>query len=381
MKRSFLFLALVLATAAVIGLGYSQTTAVRVGVLVPLTGFAAADGMSTVTGVRIAADEINQAGGILGRRVELVEYDDKADPREAVNFARRLIELDRVAFAIGGSYSGATLAAAPVFNEARVPLMGGYAVAPDITLGKPYVFRVGLLGPVQGRVGAVVAQMMGARRVAVLTIQNDFGRALEEGFRDQAARLGLEIVFLEGYPLGNQTFVPLLSRIRAARPDLIYASGYYTEASSLVRQARSLGMTMPIIGQEGYDSPKFIELAGRSSEGVLITTTLDRDDPSPEVQNFLRAYAQRTGIPADMVGASGYAALKVMALAAERAGSLDGEALRRAMGELRDVDTAVGRIYYWTPEGDPVKSATVQVVRGGEFHRYLNVTDLDILRP
>ena len=381
MKRSFLFLALVLAAAALLGLGLSQTTPVRVGVLVPLTGFAAADGMSTVQGVRIAADEINQAGGILGRRVELVEYDDKADPREAVNFARRLIELDRVAFAIGGSYSGATLAAAPVFNEARVPLMGAYAVAPAITLGKPYVFRVGLLGPVQGRVGAVVADMMGAKRIAVLTIQNDFGRALEEGFREQAAKLGLEIVFLEGYPLGNRTFVPLLSSIRAARPDLIYASGYYTEASSLVRQARSLGMTMPIIGQEGYDSPKFIELAGRSSEGVLITTTLDRDDPSPEVQGFLRAYQQRTGIPADMVGASGYSALKVMALAAERAGSLDGEALRRVMGELRDVDTAVGRIFYWTPEGDPVKSATVQVVRGGEFRRYLNVTDLNILRP
>lgn len=362
-----------------LGLALGQT--VKVGVLAPLSGSAAADGRSVLTGIQIAAEEINAAGGVLGKRIELVVYDDQADPRLAVNFARRLIELDKVTFIIGASYSGASLAASPVANEAKVPFIAAYAVHPDITRGKPYAFRMGLLGPVQGRVGAYLAQRLGAKRVAILTIQNDFGRSLEQGFREQAAKLGLEIVFSETYPPGNQNFTPLLARLKASAPQALYASGYYAEAANLVRQAKTLGLDIPIIGQEGYDSPKFIELAGPAAEGVYVTTTLDRDSPSSEVQGFLRKYQERVGIPADMVGASGYAALKVMSRAIQRAQTFEGQAIQRALLGLINIETAVGKVYYFTSEGDPVKSATVQVVRDGQFRRYLNVTDLTFLKP
>lgn len=362
-------------------LGAALAQVAKVGVLAPLSGPAAADGKSVLTGIQIAADEINASGGLLGRRIELVVYDDQADPRLAVNFARRLIELDKVAFIIGGSYSGASLAASPVANEARVPFIAAYAVHPDITRGKAYAFRMGLLGPTQGRVGAFLAHHLGAKRVAILSIQNDFGRSLEQGFRDQAAKLGLEVVFSEVYPPGNQNFSPLLARLKASGAQVVYASGYYAEAANLVRQAKSLGLNIPIIGQEGYDSPKFIELAGPAAEGVYITTTLDRDSRSAEVQGFLRKYQDRTGIPADMVGASGYAALKVMAQAVQRAGSFDGQAIRRGLLGLTNIETAAGKVYFFTTEGDPVKSATVQVVKNGQFRRFLNVTDLALLKP
>lgn len=362
-------------------LGAALAQVAKVGVLAPLSGPAAADGKSVLTGIQIAADEINASGGLLGRRIELVVYDDQADPRLAVNFARRLIELDKVAFIIGGSYSGASLAASPVANEARVPFIAAYAVHPDITRGKAYAFRMGLLGPTQGRVGAFLAHHLGAKRVAILSIQNDFGRSLEQGFRDQAAKLGLEVVFSEVYPPGNQNFSPLLARLKASGTQVVYASGYYAEAANLVRQAKSLGLNIPIIGQEGYDSPKFIELAGPAAEGVYITTTLDRDSRSAEVQGFLRKYQDRTGIPADMVGASGYAALKVMAQAVQRAGSFDGQAISRGLLGLINIETAVGKVYFFTTEGDPVKSATVQVVKNGQFRRFLNVTDLALLKP
>ncbi|MDR7435833.1 MAG: ABC transporter substrate-binding protein [Armatimonadota bacterium] len=374
-------LVLALALGSLGTAGFSQMPPIKVGVLAPLSGFAAADGKSVLTGIQIAAEEINAKGGILGRRVELVTYDDQADPKQAVSFTRRLIELERVAFIIGGSYSGASLAASPVANEAGVLFMAAYAVHPDITRAKPFAFRMGLLGPVQGRVGAQLVKDLKLKRVAILTIQNDFGRALEAGFREHAKKVGLEVVFAEAYPPGNQNFTPLLTRLRGVAPDAIYASGYYAEAANLVRQARALGLRVPIIGQEGYDSPKFIELAGPAAEGVLLTTTLDRDSRNPEVQGFLKKYRERAGIPADMVAASGFSALKVMALSVEKANRLDSEAVRWALRSLTNLESAVGHIYYFTEDGDPVKTATVQVVRNGEFRRFRNYTDLSLLKP
>jgi len=383
MRKGWLGLVLVVSVLllGVPGAALSQALPIKVGVLAPLSGFAAADGKSVLTGTEIALEEINARGGLLGRRVELVVYDDQADPKQAVSFARRLVELDRVSFIVGGSYSGASLAAAPVANEAGVLFLAAYAVHPDVTRGKPFAFRMGLLGPVQGRVGAQLVQDLGLKRVAILTIQNDFGRALEAGFREHAGRVGLELVFGELYPLGTQNFTPVLARIRASGADVLYASGYYAEAANLVRQARALGLRIPVIGQEGYDSPKFLELAGPAAEGVLLTTTLDRDSRSPEVQDFLKKYRVKAGIPADMVAASGYSALKVLAAAIQKAGRLDPSAVAWTLKSMANLDTAVGHIYRFTDDGDPVKTVTVQVVRKGEFRRFRNYTAMTLLRP
>lgn len=383
MRKGWSVLALLVSVLllGVPGAGLSQAPSIKVGVLAPLSGFAAADGKSVLTGTEIALEEINTRGGLLGRRVELVVYDDQADPKQAVSFARRLVELDRVSFIVGGSYSGASLAAAPVANDAGVLFLAAYAVHPDVTRGKPFAFRMGLLGPVQGRVGAQLVQDLGLKRVAILTIQNDFGRALEAGFREHAARVGLELVFGELYPPGTQNFTPVLARVRASGADVLYASGYYAEAANLVRQARALGLRIPIIGQEGYDSPKFLELAGPAAEGVLLTTTLDRDSRSPEVQDFLKKYRVKAGIPADMVAASGYSALKVLAAAIQKAGRLDPSAVAWTLKSMANLDTAVGHIYRFTDDGDPVKTVTVQVVRKGEFRRFRNYTAMTLLRP
>ncbi len=377
MKR-LLWLVLLLVT----GLGIAQAQdKVVVGVLAPLTGFAAADGQSAVTSIKLAAAKINAAGGMLGKPIELKIYNDQADPKQAVNFARRLLEQDHARLVVGASYSGATLAAAAIVNDAKVPMMAAYAVAPKITAGHPYVFRVGLMGPVEGREGALLAQHLKARRVAVLTIQNDFGQALESGFRAEAGKLGLKIVFHDAYALGNKNFTSLLVRVKSARPDVIYASGYYAEAASLVRQARSLGIRAPIIGQDGYDSPKFIELAGPAANGVYLTTQLDRDSKQGDVQAFLKAYRIQAGKPADMVGATAYAALNTLAKAVAQAGTLEGDAVRQTLAKMHNVDTVVGHIYQWNDNGDPIKTGTVQVVRKGAFHRYLNVTDRALLTP
>src|SRR5699024_10338381 len=150
-------------------------------------------------------------------------------------------------------------------------------------------------GVVEGRTGAVLAQKLGAGKVAMINLKNDFGQALEEGFRQEAKKLGLDIVFSETYSLGNKNFTSTLVRVKTKRPDVIYASGYYSDAANLVRQAKSLGIQAPIIGQDGYDSPKFIELAGAAANGVYLTTQLDRDSDQSDVQHFLKAYQKETG--------------------------------------------------------------------------------------
>lgn len=372
---------LILAMAIMSPLAFSQDAKpIKVGVLAPLTGFAASDGHSVSTGIKLAAKAINKNGGILGRSVELVLYNDQADPKQAVNFARRLVGQDDISFAILASYSGATLAAADVFDDKKIPAMAAYAVAPGVTTGHPYIFRMVQLGTTQGRVGALLADKLGAQKAAILTIQNDFGQALEKGFRAGAEKRGIDIVFHSTYPLGNKNFTSTLIRVKAAQPDVIYASGYYTEAANLVRQARSLGIQAQIIGQQGYDSPKFMTLAGPAASGVMITTTLDRDSNDPQVQAFLSGYKKTAGRPADMVGASGYAALMTMAKAANQAGSLKGDDIRKALESMKDVDTIIGKVFYWNDNGDPVKVETVQVVKDGKFHRYQSIDDMQVLQ-
>ncbi len=377
LKKVLYVLALMLAGT---GTALAAGTVV-VGVLAPLSGFAAADGHSAVTSIKLAAKDINANGGLLGKQVVLKIYDDQADPKQAVNFARRLVEQDHVQLVVGASYSGATLAAAPVFNKNHIPTMVAYAVAPDITKGHPYVFRVGLGGVVEGRVGAVLAQKLGAGKVAMINIKNDFGQALETGFKSEAKKLGLDIVFSDTFQLGNKNFTPILIRVKGSHPDVIYASGYYAGAANLVRQAKTLGITAPIIGQDGYDSPKFIELGGAAANGVYLTTQLDRDSSHKDVQHFLAEYKKAAGQPADMVGATSYAALQVLAMAVTKAGSLDGNAVRKWLEGAHDVDTVVGHVYKWDKNGNPVKTATAQVVKDGAFHRYTNFTDQTLLTP
>lgn len=202
MLKKLLFIVLLVASPLVFA---QNANPVKVGVLAPLTGFAAADGHSALTGIKLAAKAINESGGILGRPVKLVVYDDQADPKQAVNFARRLISQDNVAFAILASYSGATLAAADVFNDNKVPAMAAYAVAPDITAGNPYIFRMGLMGRVEGRIGALLADRLGADTAAILTIQNDFGQALEKGFRAGAKSVASTSFFIPPTPWATRT--------------------------------------------------------------------------------------------------------------------------------------------------------------------------------
>lgn len=355
---------------------------IKIGFFSPTTGFAAADGTSALQAAQLAVQFINNAGGLLDRPVALIYYDDAAKPDQAASLARKLIEQDQVVAGISGSYSGATRAAAPIFQEAGIPMISAYAIHPEITKTGDKIFRVGTLAAVEGRVGAELAgKVMGAKKIAILTIDNDFGVSLTEGFKQHAADLGLEIVLEEKYPLGETEFRPIIGKIKAAKPDAVYATGYYNEAANLVSQAKDEGLDVPIIGQEGYDSPKFIELAGPASEGVVITTDLNRDSERPMTKRFLTAYKSTYGEDADMVGASAFDAVQVLAYAIKTAGSTDPAAVTAAIQGLKNFeDVASGPFLYYTAGREVVRPVGAQVVKDGAFHLYHEFTDEALLK-
>lgn len=370
--------------AAAIGLSLLASSAyadnIKIGFNAPLTGFAASDGESAKNGAELAVEQINAAGGVNGDMLELVIYDDQASPKEAVPIAQKLIEKDGIVAGISGSYSGSTRAAAGIFQEAGVPYVSAYAIHPDITRAGNYVFRTSFVGEVQGRAGAkLVGESLGLKRAVIVTLKNDFGKSLAAGFKEAAGKYGIEIVSEYEYSIKDRQFGPIVSKLRADKPDVIYASGYFFTAGPLVNQLRAAGIKATVIGQEGYDSQKFIEIAGPASEGTIITTSLDRDSTAAETKDFIAAFEKRSGHKVDMVAASAHTAVKVLAAALQSAGSTDRAALRDAIAET-NLTASTGQISF-NALGEVQKSVQVQIVKDGNWHHHSVIDDAELLAP
>lgn len=353
---------------------------IKIGFNVPLTGFAASDGKSALNGAELAVEQINAAGGVNGNALELVVYDDQASPKESVPIAQKLIEKDGVVAAISGSYSGSTRAAAGIFQESGVPYISAFAIHPDITRAGNFVFRTSFVGEVQGRAGAkLIGEAMGLKKVAVITLQNDFGKSLAAGFKEKAADFGIDVVAEYEYSIKDRQFGPIVSKVKSDNPDAIYASGYFFTAGPLVSQLRAAGVTVPIIGQEGYDSQKFIDIAGPASEGTIITTSLDRDSDVAETKDFISAFEAKSNEKADMVAASAHTAVKVLAAALGMSGGEDRAALRDAIAATK-LTASTGEISF-NALGEVQKNVQVQIVKDGQWHRHSIIDDAELLAP
>jgi branched-chain amino acid transport system substrate-binding protein len=372
----------ILAMVMVLGMAGTAAAAdtIKIGFHAPLTGFAASDGKSATEGAKLAVRQINDAGGVLGKNVELVVYDDQAKPAQAIPIANKLIGQDKVVVGVSGSYSGPTRSAAGIFQEAKIPYISAYGIHPDITRAGEYVFRTSFLGHIQGKAGAkLIGDMMGKKKVVVITLQNDFGKSLAAGFKEMAPTYGIQIVDEYQYSIKDRQFGSIVAKVKADDPEAIYASGYYFTAGPLVNQLRTAGLTCPVIGQEGYDSQKFIEIAGPASEGVIITTSLDRDSKVPETADFIKAFEEQAGFKSDMVAASGHTAVKVAADAIQRAGSTDPQKILEAL-KATDLKVSTGTIKF-NKLGEVLKDVQVQVVKDGNWHHYAVIDDAQLLTP
>ena len=281
---------------------------------------------------------------------------------------------------MSGGYSGPTRAAAPVFQRAGMVYLSAYAIHPDITKAGDFIFRTGMMGEVQGRAGAkLMADMLKKKKVVIVAVNNDFGQALTAGVEEVAGKFGLNIVKKYTFAMPDRQFGPLVAQVKADAPEVIYAPGYFFNAGPLVAQLRAAGVDAPIIGQEGYDSQRFIEIAGKASEGVLVTTSLDRDSKSPATRAFIDDYEKAYKDRVDMVAASGNAAATVAIEALKKARSLDGKALRDTI-RANAFETSIGKLSF-NGLGEVKKPVQVQVVKDANFHHYAVIDDLVLLAP
>ena len=266
----------------------SASAEIKIGFHAPQSGPAAADGKSSTVGAEIARDWINEQGGVLGQKIELVIYDDQNKPDQAVPIANKLIGQDKVVAAVSGSYSAPTRAAAAVFQTAGIPYFSAYGVHPDITSGGDFAFRGVTLGPPQGKGAAkFIADKFGKVKVTMLTMNNDFGQSIADGFKEAAPKYGLSITKEYTFGLGERQFGPIIASVKNDNPDVIYAIGYYFVGGPLVAQLRAAGLKQPIVGAQAFDSMKLMEIAKEASDGVFVVGGMDRlRKTPPDLQKF-----------------------------------------------------------------------------------------------
>lgn len=318
---------------------------VLVGLYGSLTGDGASFGLSSREGTELAVEELNAGGGVLGgRRIRLLVEDNQSRPDEASNAVTKLITQDRVVAVLGEVASRRTLAAAPVAQRYQIPLITPASTNERVTEVGDYIFRVCFIDPFQGEVLAKFAfNDLKARRAAVLRdITQDYSVGLTESVVKNFAALGGQVSDPISYSGGDPDFRAVLTQIRAQKPDVIFATGYYTEAAIIVRQARELGMTMPILGGDGWVGDALAN--GREAlRNTFISNHYSGDNPSPVVQNFVADYRKKFGKEPDSIAALAYDAVKVLADAFERAGTTNGAAVRDALANS-DVAGVTGQL-------------------------------------
>jgi branched-chain amino acid transport system substrate-binding protein len=317
-----------------------------VGYYGDLTGRTSNFGQSTKRGVEMAVDEINKAGGINGRQIQVLSEDDEGRPEKAATVVTKLIDQDRVIALVGEVASGNTLAAAPKAQAAKVPMISPSSTNPAVTQVGDYISRVCFIDPFQGEVMAkFAANTLKAKTAAVmLDFNSPYSRGLTEFFEASFKKLGGQIVDKQSYTQGDRDYKGQLTAIRSHNPDVIYVPGYYGEVGVIAKQAQQLDIKAPMLGGDGWDAVQLWELGGNALNGSYISNHYSVDDPSPAIQKFVADFKTRNGIAPDALAALGYDAMRVLADAIKRAGTTEGPQLRDAINATKNFPGVTGII-------------------------------------
>jgi branched-chain amino acid transport system substrate-binding protein len=375
MKRTLL--ALLLLTSLLIGFACERrgggtngnsSGPILVGYYGDLSGRTSSFGQSTKNGVEMAADEINKAGGINGRQIQIITEDDQGEPNKAATVVTKLINQDKVQALLGEVASSNTLAAAPKAQEAKVPMISPSSTNPAVTQVGDYIFRVCFIDPFQGEVMAkFAANNLKAKRAAILyDFNSDYSRGLYQFFKRSFTGLGGQIVSEQSYTQGDRDFSGQLTAIRAANVDVIYVPGYYGEVGVIANQTKQLGIKAPLLGGDGWDAPQLWQLGGAALNGDYISNHYSIDDPSPTIQKFVADYKGRYHILPDALAALGYDSMKVLGDAIKRAGGTDSAKLRDAIAQTQKFPGVTGQITI-DADRNAVKPAAVLKLQNSKF--------------
>lgn len=358
-------LALAAATAALT----AQET-IKIGEYASLTGKEASFGQQSHKGLTLAIEEINAAGGALGRKLELFTEDNQTKPGESATAAKKLISRNKVVALIGEVASGRSLEAAPIAQAAKIPMIAPAATNPKVTQTGNYIFRVCFIDPFQGTVMAKFAQNdLKAKRVAILSsVSNAYSVGLAKFFKETFVANGGFVVSEKNFSEGDKDFRAQLTAVKAANVDAIFVPSYYTEAALIARQARDLGLTVPLFGGDGWVADQLLEIGGDALNGCYYSTHFSPENQDPVVQAFVKKFKARWGANEnpDAFAALGYDAAFVLVDAIKRAGTTDGPKLRDALAATKNFAGVTG-VTNIDANRDASKPAAIIAIKGGKL--------------
>jgi branched-chain amino acid transport system substrate-binding protein len=368
-KLRFPFL-LVLVLGA-LGFGCSKQSAdvIKVGEFASLTGKEATFGNSSHEGTLLAIEELNSAGGLFGKKFELLTEDDLTKAGEAATVVNKLIARDGVVAILGEVASSRSLEAAPICQKLGIPMISPSSTNPKVTETGDYIFRVCFTDILQGRILASFAgRTLRAKKVAVFTdVKSDYSKGLAKYFKESFIASGGQIVAELDFNGGDKDFKAQLTAIKSANPDAVFVPGYYTDAALICIQAKQLGLMAPLFGGDGWESEDLVKIGQAAVEGTYFSTHAAADSPDARIKNFVEVYRKRfNGKTPDAMAMLGYDSAKILADAMKRAGSTDGAKVRDALAATKDFEGVSGKITI-DAKRDATKPMVILQVKGGEF--------------
>ena len=342
---------------------------ILVGEFASLTGKEATFGISSHEGTELAVEELNAAGGVLGKKIKLATEDNQSKPGESANAVNKLIAKDGAVAILGEVASSRSLEAAPICQKEGIPQISPSSTNPKVTETGDYIFRVCFIDPFQGTVMANFAKKtLKAQKIAIFTdVKSDYSKGLAKFFKEAFVAAGGQIVAELDFNGGDKDFKGQLTSIKGAGPEGVFVPGYYTDAALICIQAKEVGLTVPIFGGDGWESEKLTEIGKEAVEGTYFSTHYSPDAGGPKGAAFVAAYKKRfNGKLPDAMAALGYDSAMILADAMKRAGGVEGAKIRDALAATKDYDAVTGKITI-NGKRDAEKSAVILQVKGGKF--------------
>ena len=345
---------------------------IKVGANFEVTGGVANYGNQALKGIKLAIKQANENGGVLGKQINLIVADNKSEASEAANAATKLISQDGVKVLLGPATTSNMLAASQIATDNKIPAITPTATNPKITVEngqvKPYIFRSCFIDPLQGEVMADFATKTLNVKTAAIYVDSssDYSKGLAEVFAKKFAEAGGTIVAQESFLQKDQDFKSTLTKLKASNPEVIFIPAYYEEVGKIVKQARELGINAKLLGADGWDDSKLVDIAGAQPlNDTYFCSHYSEQDNDANVKDFIAAYKAEYGEEPNVFAALGYDAGKMLVDAIKRAGSDDPEKIRQALAETKDLQVGTG-IITMDANHDPIKSAVVLEMKDGQ---------------
>src|SRR6266404_3909368 len=349
--------------------GGSNADKVRIGVFMSLTGSTANFGISSTNGIKLAAEEVNAKGGINGKQIDILVQDDRSDASEAATIVTKFVTQDQVHAILGEVASSRSIAAAPIAQNAKIPMLTPSSTNPEVTKKGDYIFRSCFIDPVQGAaIAQFAAKTLGKKRAGIMVDRkNDYSTGLEKVIAATFTKMGGEMVVTQSYQAGDQDFNAQITSIKGANPDVIFVPGYYGDVALFAKQARDKGVTVPLVGGDGWDAKQLYDIGGKALNGSYFTNHYSPYDTDPAVVKFVSDYKTLYGAIPDALAATAYDAARIMFDAIKRANSLEGKAIRDALAATKDFPGVTGVVTF-NADRDAVKPIVmIEIKDGGTY--------------